>query len=78
MSEELGRVRRMWHLLEPLHAVLYYAPEAVAEVAALGYRTDERWPGYFAWRAVPLGEAGAGRVAETFHSFSPAMVGEYV
>ncbi|MFD8822566.1 hypothetical protein ACFV1C_09415 [Streptomyces sp. NPDC059605] len=78
MSEELGRVRRMWHLLEPLHAVLYYAPEAVEEVAALGYRTDERWPGYFAWRAAPLGAAGAGRVADTFHSFSPAMVGEYV
>ncbi|MFD0338130.1 hypothetical protein ACFVH0_05465 [Streptomyces sp. NPDC127117] len=78
MSEELGRVRRMWHLLEPLHAVLYYAPEAVAEVAALGYRTDERWPGYFAWRAAPLGEADAGRVADTFHSFSPAMVREYV
>ncbi|MDK0519919.1 hypothetical protein [Streptomyces sp. ML-6] len=78
MSEELGRVRRMWHLLEPLHAVLYYAPEAVEEVAALGYGTDERWPGYFAWRAAPLGEAGAGRVAEAFHSFNPAMVGEYV
>ncbi|MEU0632109.1 hypothetical protein [Streptomyces sp. NPDC005989] len=78
MSEELGRVRRMWHLLEPLHAVLYYAPEAVAEAAALGYRTDERWPGYFAWRAAPLGEADAGRVADTFYSFSPAMVGEYV
>ncbi|MFF8611681.1 hypothetical protein [Streptomyces sp. NPDC015350] len=78
MSEELGRVRRMWHLLEPLHAVLYYAPEAVEEVAALGHRTDERWPGYFAWRAAPLGEVGAGRVADTFHSFSPVMVGEHV
>ncbi|MFB8035122.1 hypothetical protein ACFC5Z_19680 [Streptomyces sp. NPDC056004] len=78
MSEKLGRVRRMWHLLEPLHAVLYYAPEAVAEAAALGYRTDERWPGYFAWRAAPLGEADAGRVADTFYSFSPAMVSEYV
>lgn len=78
MSESLGRVRQMWHLLEPLHAVLYYAPEAVAEVAALGHRTDERWPGYFAWRAAPLGEADAGRVAGTFYSFSPAMVSEYV
>ncbi|MEL5960563.1 hypothetical protein AADR41_38405 [Streptomyces sp. CLV115] len=78
MSEELGRVRRMWHLLEPLHAVLYYAPESFEEAAALGLRTDERWPSYFAWRVAPLGEAGAGRVAETFHSFSPAMVEEYV
>ncbi|MFE9860668.1 hypothetical protein [Streptomyces sp. NPDC005780] len=80
MSDELGRVRQMWHLLEPLHAVLYYAPEAFEEAAALGYAVDERWPSYFAWRAAPLGEegAGAGRVAETFYSFSPAMVDEYV
>ncbi|WP_329541602.1 SCO6745 family protein [Streptomyces sp. NBC_01358] len=80
MSDELGRVRQMWHLLEPLHAVLYYAPEAFEEAAALGYAVDERWPSYFAWRAAPLGEegAGAGRVAETFYSFSPAMVDDYV
>ncbi|MFG2628727.1 hypothetical protein [Streptomyces sp. NPDC048473] len=78
MSEELGRVRRMWHLLEPLHAVLYYAPEAFEEAAALGCRTDERWPSYFAWRAAPLGEVGAGRVVDTFYSFSPGMVREYV
>lgn len=80
MSDELGRVRQMWHLLEPLHAVLYYAPEAFEEAAALGYAVDERWPSYFAWRAAPLGEegAGVGRVAETFYSFSPAMVDEYV
>lgn len=78
MSDELGRVRQMWHLLEPLHAVLYYAPEAFEEAAALGYAVDERWPSYFAWRAAPLGEAGAGRVTETFRTFSPAMVDEYV
>ncbi|MFI6893374.1 hypothetical protein ACIBM4_04570 [Streptomyces sp. NPDC050256] len=78
MSDELGRVRQMWHLLEPLHAALYYAPEAFEEAAALGYAVDERWPSYFAWRAAPLGEAGADRVAETFYSFSPAMVDAYV
>ncbi|MGC4947840.1 SCO6745 family protein [Streptomyces sp. DT224] len=78
MSEELGRVRQLWHLLEPVHAVLYYAPEAFEEAAGLGYAVDERWPSYFAWRAAPLGEAGADRVAETFYSFSPRMVGAYV
>ncbi|MFI6651296.1 hypothetical protein ACIBI8_27290 [Streptomyces sp. NPDC050529] len=78
MSDELGRVRQMWHLLEPLHAVLYYAPEAFEEASALGYAVDERWPSYFAWRSAPLGEAGAEQVAETFYSFSPAMVDEYV
>ncbi|MFK4224232.1 hypothetical protein [Streptomyces sp. NPDC019890] len=80
MSEqlELGKVRQMWHLLEPLHAVLYYAPEAFEEAAALGYKTDERWPSYFAWRAAPLGAAGAARVTSAFYSFSPRMVERYV
>ncbi|WP_326792414.1 hypothetical protein OHA79_20510 [Streptomyces sp. NBC_00841] len=78
MSEELGRVRQMWHLLEPLHAVLYYAPEVFEEAAALGYRTDERWPSYFAWRAAPLGAAGAARVGDTFYSFSPDKVREHI
>ncbi|WP_426368753.1 SCO6745 family protein [Streptomyces sp. E-08] len=68
----------MWHLLEPLHAVLYYAPEAFDEAAALGYATDERWPSYFAWRAAPLGPAGPVRVASAFYSFSPAMVARHV
>lgn len=75
---EPGRVRQMWHLLEPLHALLYYGPEAFDEAAALGYDTAERWPSYFAWRAAPLGPAGPDRVAETFYSFSPTMVARYV
>ncbi|MFD5699604.1 SCO6745 family protein [Streptomyces lasiicapitis] len=68
----------MWHLLEPLHAVLYYAPEALDEAAGLGFATGERWPSYFAWRAAPLGAAGHERVTSAFYSFSPRMVGECV
>ncbi|MGV9688086.1 SCO6745 family protein [Streptomyces sp. NPDC003444] len=68
----------MWHLLEPLHALLYYAPEAFEEAAALGYDTGERWPSYFAWRSAPLGAAGPLRVASAFYSFSPATVARYV
>ncbi|MER7036203.1 helix-turn-helix domain-containing protein, partial [Streptomyces albidoflavus] len=78
MSDELGQVRRMWHLLEPLHAVFYYAPEVFEEAAALGYATDERWPSYFAWRAAPRGPVGAEVVTVVFHSFSPATVGRHV
>ncbi|WP_405925226.1 SCO6745 family protein [Streptomyces sp. NBC_00035] len=75
---ELGRVRQMWHLLEPLHAVLYYAPEAFDEAAALGYGTEERWPSYFPYRAAPLGAVGSERVTSAFYSFSPRMVAEHV
>ncbi|MER7884260.1 hypothetical protein ABTY35_15740 [Streptomyces fimicarius] len=79
MTGEPVRVRQMWHLLEPLHAVLYYAPEAFEEAAALGYDTTERWASYFAWRAAPLGAAADAReVVRTFHSFAPAMVDGYV
>ncbi|MFD3664181.1 hypothetical protein ACFWVF_26935 [Streptomyces sp. NPDC058659] len=68
----------MWHLLEPLHALLYYAPEAFDEAAALGYDTAERWPSYFAWRSAPLGAPGPARVTSAFYSFSPEMVARYV
>ncbi|MFF4353180.1 hypothetical protein [Streptomyces sp. NPDC001530] len=75
---ELGRVRQLWHLLEPLHAVFYYAPEAFEESAALGYDTKERWPSYFPYRAAPLGAVGSERVTSAFYSFSPRMVAEHV
>ncbi len=74
----LGRVRQMWHLSEPLHAVLYYAPEAFEEAAALGFKTDERWPSYFPWRAAPLGAASKELVTAAFYSFAPGMVARYV
>ncbi len=75
---ELGRVRQMWHLLEPLHAVVYYAPEVFGEAEKLGYATDVRWPSYFAWRPAPLGAVSAEVVSAVFYSFSPRMVAEYV
>lgn len=77
-ASDRERVRQMWHLLEPLHAVLYYAPEAFEEAAALGYETGDRWPSYFAWRAAPLGAANAALVTAAFYSFDPGMVARYV
>ncbi|MFE5816432.1 hypothetical protein ACFQ6S_23945 [Streptomyces sp. NPDC056479] len=75
---ESSRVRQLWHLLEPLHAVLYYAPEAFEEAAAIGYATEERWPSYFPYRAAPLGPVSAEQVASAFYSFSPRMVAEHI
>jgi hypothetical protein len=68
----------MWHLLEPLHAVLYYAPEVFEEAAALGFDVAERWPSYFPLRAAPLGAVGSGRVTSAFYSFGPRMVAEHM
>ncbi|MEU8939415.1 hypothetical protein AB0C97_15390 [Streptomyces goshikiensis] len=73
-----GAVRQLWQLLEPVHAVVYFAPESYEEAAALGYATDDRWPLYFAFRAAPLGAAGPELVTALFYSFSPSMVERYV
>ncbi|WP_424215783.1 SCO6745 family protein (plasmid) [Streptomyces sp. BI20] len=78
VEQRLARTRRLWHLLEPLHAIAYYAPETRAEAAALGYEVTERWPLYFAWRAAPLGAATAESVASAFYSFAPDMVAHHV
>lgn len=75
---DLGMVRQLWRLLEPVHAVLYYAPEAFEEAEAIGYPIDTRWPSYFAWRAAPLGDASAELVTATFYSFWPGMIARYV
>ncbi|MFI9393780.1 hypothetical protein ACIG53_23220 [Streptomyces bauhiniae] len=75
---ETARVRQLWHLLEPFHALLYFAPEVEEEMAALGYGTEDRWPAYFPLRAAPLGEVGAERVTSAFYSFSPRMVARHM
>lgn len=75
---DTARVRQLWHLLEPFHALLYYAPEVEEEMAALGYGTEDRWPTYFPLRAAPLGEVGAERVTSAFYSFSPRMVARHM
>jgi hypothetical protein len=75
---ELGLVRQLWQVLEPIHATLYYAPEVSAQAAGLGYAVDTRWPSYFALRAAPLGAAGPKLVAATFYSFNPDLVREHV
>jgi hypothetical protein len=70
--------RQMWQLLEPIHAVVYYAPEVFAEFAELGYAVDTRWPSYFALRSAPLGTPSAELVAAAFYSFNPRMVAAHI
>ncbi|WP_049567403.1 SCO6745 family protein [Nonomuraea sp. SBT364] len=70
--------RSMWHQLEPIHAVVYFSPEAFGEAAALGYDVESRWPSYFAYRLAPLGAAGARAATSACYSFSPAMIAEHV
>jgi hypothetical protein len=73
-----GLARRMWHQLEPIHAVFWYAPAVFAAAAGLGLDVQTRWPSYFAWRLAPLGPAGPRLAASACYSFSPAMVAAHV
>jgi hypothetical protein len=64
--------RRLWWRLEPIHAVTYFAPEALAAHEDAGLRGF--WRGYFGTRAAALGAAPAGLVTATFFNFRPGTV----
>ncbi|MFJ4847154.1 MULTISPECIES: hypothetical protein [unclassified Streptomyces] len=64
--------RRMWRLLEAVHSVTYFTPEARAASEEAGLRGF--WRGYFACRAAPLGAVGPAPITAAFFSFAPGMV----
>ncbi|HKH04876.1 MAG TPA: hypothetical protein VKA65_06925 [Acidimicrobiales bacterium] len=63
--------RKTWRTLEPIHGMIYFAPEAAEGYARLGL---EGRMGYFASRAAALGAVGAEPVVATFFNFNPALV----
>ena len=65
--------RRMWRALEVIHGMVYFAPEANEEFAAVGLETDGRM-GYFASRSAPMGAVAADVVIATFYNFHPDLV----
>jgi hypothetical protein len=64
--------RRAWTLFEPIHAIVYFAPEAKNSYAAAGLRGG--WMGYFASRSAPMGAVSGEVVTAVFHNFRPSMV----
>jgi hypothetical protein len=64
--------RRMWWVLEPYHAMVYFAPEARAAYAAAGLKGG--WMGYFASRSAAMGPVPAEVVVATFYNFHPGLV----
>jgi len=65
--------RKTWRTLEPLHGMVYFAPEAATSYGRLGL---EGQSGYFASRSAPMGAVGAGTVVATFYNFRPSLVRE--
>lgn len=63
--------RKTWRSVEPVHAMIYFAPEAAERYVALGL---DGQMGYVASRAAPMGPVGAEVVIATFFNFNPDLV----
>lgn len=59
--------RAMWERFEPVHQLVYFAPEVREAADGLGMRGY--WMGYFALRAAPLGPAPVPVVTSCFYVF---------
>ncbi|WP_063886415.1 hypothetical protein [Streptomyces sp. NRRL S-31] len=66
------RARELWERYEPVHDLVYFAPEAHRAAEDLGLRGY--WMGYFALRAAPLGAAPPSVVTSCFYVFHPSRV----
>ncbi|MFF8595082.1 hypothetical protein ACF061_27260 [Streptomyces sp. NPDC015220] len=74
MSDVLART--LWERYEPVHDLVYFAPEARRAADGLGLRGF--WMGYFALRAAPLGPVAAPAVTSSFYVFHPDRVARAV
>lgn len=66
-------IHRAWRVTEPIHAMIFFVPEATERFAALGL---DQMAGYFASRGAALGAVAAEPVIATFYSFAPALVAQ--
>lgn len=70
MESKLARY--IWQLIEPYHALTYFAPDAIETYERAGLKGG--WMGYFAGRAGAMGPVGPEVVTATFYNFHPEMV----
>jgi hypothetical protein len=63
--------REFWTLVEPYHALTYFAPQAAAAFEDIGLRGF--WRGYFAGRAAPMGPVGAGVITRMLLRLSAGL-----
>lgn len=71
-----GVAARVHRALDPLHALVYFAPETDDELTATGLRAGRMC--YFASRAAAMGPVAAGVVAATFYNFNPELVARHI
>jgi hypothetical protein len=70
---DAGRIARS---LEPLHSMVYFAPETEEHLTAVGLKRGRM--SYFAGRSAPMGAVGAAVVAATFYNFNPHLVARVI
>jgi len=64
--------RKTWRTAEPIHAFIYFLPEASEAYDALGSIGPRT--GYFASRSAAMGAVPAEVVVSTFYNFNPRLV----
>jgi hypothetical protein len=67
--------RKTCRTVEPLHGMIYFAPEAGQSYTRLGLRAEA---GYFASRSAAMGAVGAETVIATFFNFYPGLVRDVI
>src|SRR5438270_1313560 len=73
MPTEAERMARLvWQYGEPIHALMFFAPETQAATDAVGLKGG--WMSYFGCRAAPLGAVSAAAVTSIFYGFHPNAV----
>ena len=68
-----GRVVRT---VEPLHSMVYFAPEAAEVYPQIGLKPGGM--GYFASRSAAMGAVAGGVVTATFYNFAPDLVARHI
>ena len=71
-TQEEQAARLVWQYGEPIHAVVFFAPETRAATDGLGIKGG--WMSYFGCRAAPLGSVAAAVVTSIFYGFHPRKV----
>jgi hypothetical protein len=72
MEPTVTLARRFWAAIEPIHSIVYFAPEPLEAARKTGLRGF--WMSYFASRVAPLGPLPAPAVEAMTFGFAPGIV----
>ncbi len=71
-----GVAARAHRSVDPLHSMIYFAPEADEEFSRVGLRPGRM--SYFAGRSAAMGPVSPGVTTATFYNFNPTLVARHI